>query len=129
MFIGAKNALYPPTYYRSAVPLKGKLTLSIAILRSNLTYTVLALITSESHVKMISPLQNKTIIIITGVPWFVRNTELQEDLQRLFFRDYFSSLARMAWDRIAISGHPVIKGLAEFQFDRRLPKLKVRRII
>lgn len=47
-------------------------------------------------------------MIIIDAPWFVRKTELQDNLQRLFLLDDFSRLAEMACDRTAISGHPII---------------------
>lgn len=93
-FMRARNELYPLIHQRSLLSLRGRLTIYTAVLRAILTYVMVAwVMLAATHIKTLSALQNKTIrtIAITGAPWFVRNAQLQTDLNVLSFEDYICS--------------------------------------
>ncbi|GIY60353.1 RNA-directed DNA polymerase from mobile element jockey [Caerostris darwini] len=64
--------------------------------------------------KSVQIIQNKLLRIITGAPWFVRNSTIHHDLKIDSIDNYITKLSRNFFNTIATDENPLIKAQTIF---------------
>lgn len=125
-FFTSRNRLLPLLGKYSKLDLRTKLTIYKTVLRPQITYGALTwLNTSNTNKRDLEVLQNSTMRIITGAPWFVRNNQLRRDLSLESLEEHLRSLSNGTWERACASDNPLISDLTVDR-DRR-PLVRIRR--
>lgn len=106
----SRRQLYPLLSSSSSLDLRTKRLLYTTILRPIITYGAAVWATaSKTHFKTIETLQSKTLRIITGAPWYIRNVALRRDLQLPTLEDRIVSLASKTLLTAASHHNPLLR--------------------
>lgn len=107
---------------RSELSLKAKILIYMTFLRPILTYGALVWSSmTNSHLKKVEVLQNRTLQMITGALWFVRNSQLLAVLGVPSFKEYAQDLTRKTLGRAAVASNPLLSHLTKLDQDKPHP--------
>lgn len=125
-FFAARNTLLPLINRNSTMDLANKLLVFKLYLRPILTYAALSWCTAaRSNINILEVIQNRYLRMITNSPWFIRNTQLRQDLNIHSIHDYLIILANKTWTRAENFENPLIIELVEPQ-DRPPPQRVIK---
>lgn len=75
---------------------------------------------ARTHVRRLQVLQSKYICLVTGVPWYVNNKKIYEDLYVPLFADQIRALTASFYSKLADVGNPLVQQIGRYLPDRRL---------
>lgn len=122
----AKAQLMPLVGRRSKLSVKNKLLLYKAVIRPAMMYgSEIWGAAAKSHLKKLQVVQNQMLRTITNAPYFVRNTQLHDDLQVEGTKKYIRDKALKLYMRCAEANNPEVRSLGQYDpsRSRRCPKV------
>jgi hypothetical protein len=69
---------------------------------------------ARTHVRRLQVLQSKCLRLATGVPWYVSNRQIHEDLGVALFADHIRALTASFDSRLADVGNPLVRQLGRY---------------
>jgi hypothetical protein len=69
---------------------------------------------ARSHVRRLQVLQSKCLRLATGVPWYVSNRPIHEDLGVPLFADHIIALTESFDSKLADVGNPLVRQLGRY---------------
>lgn len=98
--IGKYEQLRPVLGARSKLSLKNKTRIYKAIISPTMTYVAAAwCFAATSNLQKLQITQNKILRRMTGMPWFVRNVDITDDLNIRPITQTIKELARKTYDK------------------------------
>jgi hypothetical protein len=69
---------------------------------------------ARSYVEQLQALQSKCPRIATGVPWYISNRQIHEDLGVPFFEEHTGALTKSYDSKLAGLGNPLFRQLGRY---------------
>jgi len=69
---------------------------------------------ARTHVRRLQMLQSKCLRLATGVPWYVSNRQIREDLGVPLFADHIKALTARFDSKLADVGNPLVRQLCRY---------------
>jgi hypothetical protein len=69
---------------------------------------------SCSHVRKLQVIQSKCLRIATGVPWYMSNVQIHEDLGVPFFAEHVRALTESYDSKLTGVGNPLVQQLGRY---------------
>jgi hypothetical protein len=69
---------------------------------------------TSTHVRRLQVLQTKCLRLATGVPWYVSNRQIHEDLGIPLFADHIRALTASIDSKLADVGNPLVRQLGRY---------------
>jgi len=90
--------------------------LYLTLVRSVIDYSSPAWANAKPKiVNKLQVVQNWALRVITGAPWFVRNTTLHNDLQIEYMQEHLKKKSQKFYEDCANSVHPQIQRIGNYQ--------------
>jgi len=114
----AMSRLFPLIGRKSVMNLRTKLRLIQAVARSQLTYGCAVWgYAAKTHVKRLATTENKLIRAAANAPWFIKNIDLQRDLQWEPFKDYVRRISEATFRRAEHHPNEELRNLVAYDPD------------
>lgn len=89
------------------------------------TYAAPAFSQASRHIKKLQILQNKTLRLMTGAPWYVTNEQLHNSLKIPKIDKYINKLTTNICEKMENHKNPTIQRITEYKINKaKLKKIK-----